>query len=204
MIVCIMIQTYSVSFPRRTKRSKISLAMWLFAFATFFSALYLNNSSYWVVACVAIVPIFFVLDRLAYSRENPEKYFNKPLVITENEIALGEMTFLVKELTNIKVMINEYDGEILGGRGKKILNGTKNFVYFSHPSGRIAIRFYICSEEQKNTFKLLFDGWYKSKVNFYEGNVSGRTYLLESLNYKQIQEFKKRYELVSCSGVMDT
>ena len=134
---------------------------------------------------------------LITSRENPQQYFDKALTIDTNQITIDKTIYEIETLQKLKIIINDYDGQMSAtGRGAKIiLNGTDNQLSFIHLNENICLPFYIISEIQKEEFKTLFESWYKNKIKFYEGNIGGKTYLLLTLNFQQIQEFKRNYDL---------
>ena len=138
----------------------------------------------------------FWYENLTNSREDPQEYFSDTLVIETAQIIIAGTVYETKTINNLTININDFDGEVIDtGRGKKILNGTNNRLSFVYLAKHISLQFYIVSEGQKEEYKDLFEIWYKTKFKFYEGNMGGRTYLLERLNYQQIQEFKKNYEI---------
>lgn len=178
----------------RTKFKFLGLILVLFAFIFGFI---FKDATYWSIAFLILFVCGFWYDNLMKSREPPQEYFNDILIIDPNQISIGETIYETNKLKNIKIFINDFDGEVIymSRGGKKILNGTNNHLSFVYLDKQISLQFYIISEIQKEQYKDLFGIWYKTKFKFYEGDFGGRTYLLERLNYQQIQEFKRNHNM---------
>ena len=193
-----MIQTYSLKFPRIKLRTKLKLLALILIFLAFIFAFIYKDATYWSIAFLIIFVCGFWYENLTKSREDPKKYFSDNLIIGTNQISIAGTVYETNTINNLKININDFDGEeiSMARGGKKVLNGTNNRLSFDYLDNHIYFQFYIVSEVQKEQYKDLFEIWYKTKFKFYEGNIGGRTYLLERLNYQQIQEFKKNYEII--------
>lgn len=191
-----IIKTYTVKFPKLRKRTaRKVLAVLLFGIPSA-AAFIVNSEGYWILASISLVFLAIWHSKLSYERENPEPYFDENISICPNNIIIGNRTIPVKALKDLKVIINDFDGQVIHmGRGKRILNGTDNWISISFGKEKINTRFYISSNEARQAFRSVFENWYLKGVRFYEGNTAGKTYLMAHLNYHQIQEFKKRYNL---------
>ena len=191
-----MIETYSIKYPkfkRRTAQKILIAGAFIIAFAVFIfftTTPLLLSLSIIVMVCTA-----FLLSYLSKQREDPVPYFDKPLIISPKAIRLGSFTYKLDDVVNLEIEINEFDGEekIIRGSDRYILNGTDNRLSFIFLDKRIATNFYLISEVQKDQLREIFHYWYINRIPFYECDKSGKTYLLEKLNYKEIQEFKKNY-----------
>ena len=192
-----MIETYSLKFPKIKMRTKLRVLTIVLILLAFIFAFIFKDTTYWTIAVTTLFSCGLWYQYLTNSRENPQQYFCERLVFDAHKIIIGETIYETDTLNNLKILINDFDGEIIptARADKMILNGTNNQLSFSYANKSVCFHFYIVSEVQQEQFKELFDGWYKNKLKFYEGNIRGRTYLLQTLNYHQIQEFKNNYEL---------
>lgn len=192
-----MIETYSLKFPKLRTRTKLKFLTWLLILVAFIIAFLFKDTICWGVALLTLVVCGLWNQYLITSREDPEQYFYKAIRFDTDQIIISDTVYKINLMSTLKILINEFDGQKSAtGRGARmILNGTDNELSFSYQNKTVCITFYINSETQKEQFKTLFDDWYKNKIEFYEGTIGGKTYLLQILNHQQIQEFKKNYEL---------
>ena len=186
-----MIIESKIFFPpkfSKTVKSLIVLALLLIYFLV--TVLLLKNAVLFLVA----IPVAFFLDYFGHSRSDPEKYLNGSIDFTDDYININGSHYLLKDINNLTIEINEYDWEVrAGSRGSYTLNGTDNSLIIKNNTENINIKFYISNQATLTSFKELFKVWYNKKFNFIEQNKAGRTYFLEHLNYQQIQEFKNKY-----------
>lgn len=190
-----MIVTYTLGIPKNNTRNTFKVLAFALILLGFVTAYILNDRIYWIASGIILLVCGSWFHHLTYSRKEPMSYFAAQLRFDHHLITIDDRVFTVKELQNLKIEINEYDGEIIQTDARRILNGTNNHLSFTHLNEKISLQFYILSEVQKNQFRDLFEAWYINHVPFYEGNVAGRTYLLEHLNYREIQEFKRMYKI---------
>lgn len=190
-----MIKTHVIKFPKIRVRTKLKALAFSLILLTYLTAFIFQDIMFWSIAGITLVICGSWWDYLTYSREDPMPFLAEPIIFDEDNIVINGEVFAVNEVQNLKIVLNNYDGETMKGRGRWILNGTNNHLSFVHLKKRISIMFYVISEEQKKQFKTLFDRWYNNHVPFYEGNVSGKTYLLERLDYSEIQAFKRKYKI---------
>lgn len=190
-----MITTYILKFPAVKNRSKAKAVIITIILFALIAAIVINNNTYIGIAIGIMIICALWYDHLAYSREDPSPYFAEQLTFDIDKIIIGDDVFALEDLENFKLFIIDYDGETSQGRGRFILNGTNNHFSFTYRNRTISSSFYITSEVQKDQFKILFKNWYNNKFSFSESSAAGRTYLLNQLNYNEIQEFKKQYDL---------
>ena len=141
-----------------------------------------------VVCAIIIINSFF--DGIY---ENPKPYLKDSLLITTNSIEFNHNIFYIEDVQNIKIAYDAYDKEKIQENYNKYRtsNGIDNYIEFKVENIEYKLRFYTASlSEYENLRKVLFD-WYINEYDFYEGFELGRTYLLRSLNYAEIQEFKQ-------------
>jgi len=166
----------------------------LLIFIPFVSAIIVNSDGYWTAVSISFVFLAIWLSKLSYEREDPEPYYDENLALCPDFIIIGSRIFPIEALQDLKIIINDFDGKVIHlGRGKRIANGTDNRLSFSFGKEKFNTRFHIASEEERHSYRYLFEAWYVKGIRFYEGNPAGKTYLMEYLNYRQIQEFKRRY-----------
>ncbi len=180
-------------YPPKLEKVEISLLL-LFLMILFFTITVLTKPIFFYIG---LLPFTFFLEWFYSSRFNPDKYLRGSITLTDEYIEINNQRFVLKEIRNLKVEINEYDGQIeivTYTRRDYILNGTNNKISFEFLGLKIKYNFYISNTQVLNDFKVLYNNWYKEKINFIETTKVGRTYGMEYLNYQQIQDFKRKYE----------
>lgn len=191
-----MIVTHTVIFPKFRKRTKVKLALFVLIMLGAFVAFFVKDIIYPTVFGAILFICALWYDYVIGSRENPTSYFDQQLTFNTHVIHIGEKSYEINNLNNIRILINDYDGQIMSSPyANYVLNGTNNQLSFIHLKEKVSISFYIMSEVQKEQFCNLFEVWYNEQISFYEGNAAGKTYLLKSLSYQEIQEFKKHYKI---------
>ena len=146
---------------------------------------------------LALIPIALLSDYYSYSRSNPDNGFKYQISFSDDFIEIDYEKYILRDIEKLVIEIQEFDGQILNlGKAKRILNGTNNKVSFTYHELDISHKFYIPNKPRMNEFKDLYDIWYRNKIEFKEQCKGGmRTYCLDILNYKEIQEFKAKYNL---------
>ena len=188
-----MIHTYLIHTPKYKQRKKKRL--YILSVFVLLLILAFFVYSHWTLLVFLSICSLLVYNYVSRKREDPRQYFGEPLVIGKDTLVIGDRSYNIRQLEKFKLEINDFDGQVkvVGGNDKYILNGTDNKVSFKYLNQSFNSNFYLVSESQLNEFRELFDYWYLNNIPFYEGNNGGRTYLLESLSYSEIQEFKRKY-----------
>jgi hypothetical protein len=73
-------------------------------------------------------------------------------------------------------------------------NGDENYLTIIFGSNTTKVEFLLNSKEHWECLREHVMSWYKKGIEFSENSGGGKTYGLMSLNYSEIQEFKKQVE----------
>jgi hypothetical protein len=115
------------------------------------------------------------------------------IVISIEEIRVGDQSFSVDRIEYLDFLINSYRG-MPGPRLRRriILDGTDNKLYFTADGKQHLYRFYLEDRMAMQRLELLFRDFYRERVRFRERNRGGRTFLFEQVIDKQAFERAKR------------
>ena len=111
-------------------------------------------------------------------------------------ITVGAMHYPMNMITELDFNVEAYnglyvnDGAMVSGSKS---DGMTNDLTFRAGGSRVSCGFYLDSKEHVQQLALLFDDFYRRRVPFIERNRSRRTYMLQYLNERELEEFKKRY-----------
>ncbi len=118
------------------------------------------------------------------------------IMISVNEIRIGDQTFLVDELEYLDFLVNSYEG--MAGpriRWRRItLRGTDNNLYFTAKGKRYSFGFFLEDPIAMRRLEMLFREYYQKGIRFRERNRGGRTFLFEQVRNKEQFERAKREE----------
>jgi hypothetical protein len=118
------------------------------------------------------------------------------LVVCSEGISVGPMFYPLTMITDLDFNVEAYnglyvnDGAMVSGSNS---DGMTNDVSFKAGGAKVMCGFYLDSKQHVQQLALLFDEFYRRRVPFVERNKSRRTYLLQYLNERELEEFKRRY-----------
>jgi hypothetical protein len=116
------------------------------------------------------------------------------IVISIEEIRVGDRSFSVGKVEYLDFLVNSYrgmPGPWLRWR-RVILEGMDNKLYFTADGKQHSYSFYLEDRMAMQRLELLFRDFYKERVRFRERNRGGRTFLFEQVMDKQAFERAKR------------
>jgi hypothetical protein len=150
---------------------------------------------YWMVFLFMIIIIFFrdFFRKKEFQRKGAGRTLTESLIFDTDKILIGSQKFDLNSLNKLTIRIWNYDGERYTplGRGNQIQKGIDNTLEFEVNGNKYKFTFYLQSELIKTELGNLFKTWYRNGIVFQEFDRTGKTYGLQQLNYKQIQEFKR-------------
>ncbi|MBL7850351.1 MAG: hypothetical protein JNN04_05585 [Cyclobacteriaceae bacterium] len=116
------------------------------------------------------------------------------LALSGDEIVINNEVISVSTIVELKVEIQEIKGELSWwGQGYSILSGTANTLEFT-ANGRTSVHhFELFSDYHLDQLCDVLGQLYAKGIFVKEFYRGGRTYLLESLGYDEIQAFKRKY-----------
>ena len=118
------------------------------------------------------------------------------LIITDAGITVGAMHYPFSMITEMDFNVEAYEGLYVNDgamvSGSKS-DGMTNDLTFKAGGSKVSCGFYLQSQQHVQRLGLVFHEFYLRRMPFIERNRSRRTYLLQFLSDKELQEFKERY-----------
>jgi hypothetical protein len=126
------------------------------------------------------------------------------ILISSDEIRVGDQCFRVAEVGYLDFLVNSYQGM----RGPKfrwrriVLRGTDNKLMFSADGKQHSFRFYLEDEMAMRRLGMLFREFYGRGLPFRERNRGGRTFLFEQvMDRRAFERAKQREGYLQSDGV---
>jgi hypothetical protein len=121
---------------------------------------------------------------------------NTDIIITIDEIRVGDQRFAVCEIEYLDFLVNSYHG-MVGPRLKwrrMTLRGDDNKLFFWVDGKKHSYSFYLEDEMAMRRLGMLFREFYRQRLRFRERNRGGRTFLFSQVMDRQAFERAKREE----------
>ena len=118
------------------------------------------------------------------------------IVISTQEIRVGDQVFATDKVEYLDFLVNSYEG-MQGPRirwRRMILQGTDNKLHFTADGKKHSYGFYLEDNIAMRRLELLFREFYREGIRFRERNRGGRTFLFEQVIDRQAFEEAKRRE----------
>lgn len=129
-------------------------------------------------------------------KEEEGKYIGE-IDLTADLFTLNKETFKTCEIKDIKIEIGYTKGHKHWHLyGYTVDSGTRSSLEFTINGVKRHYNFQIFSDRQVKDLKNLLAGLYERGIFVKEFYLGERTYLLDNLDFGDIQEFKRRYKLV--------
>ena len=118
------------------------------------------------------------------------------LIINNAGITVGPLHYPFTMVTEMDFNVEAYnglyvnDGAMVSGSKS---DGMTNDLSFRAGGSKISCGFYLDSQQHVQQLGLVFHEFYMRHVPFVERNRSTRTYMLQFLQGRQLEEFKARY-----------
>lgn len=118
------------------------------------------------------------------------------LIINNAGITVGAMHYPFSMITDMDFNVEAYnglyvnDGAMVSGSKS---DGMTNDLSFRAGGSKVSCGFYLDSQQHVQLLGLVFHEFYTRHVPFVERNRSRRTYMLQFLQGRQLEEFKARY-----------
>lgn len=155
----------------------------------------------WVGLSLALVG--WILRR---GRMVPPLVTDTDIIVSIEEIRIGEQRFRVNEIEYLDFLVNSYQGMpgprvsprggifgLLTG-GRIVLNGCDNKLMFTADGKKHSFSFYLEDETAMRRLGMLFREFYTQRLRFRERNRVGRTFMFEQVMDRQAFEQAKQRE----------
>jgi hypothetical protein len=210
-----MISTYTLRFPPAKGRTIAKPWIVTPVVLALLGYVVLDWKLVYVGLFLGIGIVLLLLYYKGLSEEEATPLPFQPLHLNAETIEIGSNRYNIKSLQVLRLTIGHYKGEptlppnirtwqkvaeVLGsntGSGylPEFFDGTDSRLAFTAGGEKISVPFYLESEAQQAQFKSLLKGWYAAGIAFKEFREGSRTYLMERLNYAEIQVFKEKFGL---------
>jgi hypothetical protein len=118
------------------------------------------------------------------------------IVISTQEIRIGDQVFATDKVEYLDFLVNSYEG-MQGPRirwRQMVQHGTDNQLHFTADGKKHSYGFYLEDNVAMRRLALLFREFYREGIRFRERNRGGRTFLFEQVIDRQAFEEAKRRE----------
>jgi hypothetical protein len=144
---------------------------------------------------LSIIAMFFSLYKDWGKKEEEGKFIGE-IVLTGDLFTVGKETVKTSNMSNLKIEIGHTKGyKHWYQYGYTVDSGTKSSLEFNVNGVKSHYNFQIFSDRQLNDLKVVLEELYDKGIFVKEFYLGNRTYLLENLDYEDIQDFKKKYRL---------
>jgi hypothetical protein len=144
---------------------------------------------------LSTVGIYSYLYRDWGKKEREGKYVGE-IILTGDTFILNKETIKTSEISEMKIEIAYTKGHKHWSKwGYTVDSGTNSRLELTVKGKRSAYNFQLYTDGQIRDLKKVIEELYARRIFVKEFYLGERTYLLEELNYEEIQEFKKKYKL---------
>jgi hypothetical protein len=145
-----------------------------------------------------LIWLFALSNYIAQTKKQVLKKSVGDLKLTSDQISILGNSFNLKETTSVKISISGWKSyKRSNDRHQPISDlhkGDKNFLTVTSRDRNIKCEFLLTSKEHWLLLREHVLNWYYCNLNVAEDNNGGRSYGLECLTYKEIQEFKRNIQ----------
>ena len=155
------------------------------------------SSIYFIIFLIFSTIFYFKWRFFSTGKEKLDGKFQAQVKLSKDSIQIGMEEYLIEEIENIGIHIRPIFGDKVTSAWNMytIKNGTDNTIEFSYKNKKHKYNFWIKSEEHKIELRNVLKDWYLAKIKFKETLEGNKSYLLDDLDYDQIQVFKKQYQI---------
>lgn len=149
----------------------------------------------------ATILLFSALGTMFYfykdwGKKEPEGKYVGELILTAEQFVIGKDIVDTSDINDLKIEIGHPKGFKLWHRfGYTVASGTTSKIELTAHGQKRQLNFQLFSDGQLRELKNVLEGLYKEGIFVKEFHLGNRTYLLQELDYEDIQEFKKKYQL---------
>ena len=147
------------------------------------------------IMILSTVAMYFYLYKDWGRKEEEGKYIGE-IHLTPDQFTIDKETIKTSNIKDVKIEIGYTKGHKHWHRyGYTVDSGTRSSLEFTINGLRRHYNFQIFSDRQVKDLKIVLAGLYEKGIFVKEFYLGERTYLLDNLDYEDIQEFKKKYKL---------
>ena len=194
--------------PDNEYKLQITTSMKVFWGAFFIASIILGLYDYFyneinafvVAAIVILLCITFVFAFIISLDEHHLIDFIEvgTIEITKSNIIYNFITYSYQDIKSLSFSVRDFKGQNIGSEhgdigGATLSKGVNNRLTIKTDKDEIVLVFRIDSEAHLNSLADTLKELYRQKIPIKEALGNSRSYGLQHLNYKQIQEFKKKY-----------
>lgn len=123
-------------------------------------------------------------------------FSEEELIISMEGIKIGDVFYPMKMVKSMDFNVEAYDGmyvndgAMVSGSNS---DGMTNDLKFESGGATVKCGFYLSGKPHVQQMVQLFDSFYQRHIPFIERNRSKRTYMLQMLTERELEEFKRKY-----------
>ena len=119
------------------------------------------------------------------------------LKLSISNIIIGNETYDLTDVENLIFEVTDFKSQRVRypdrwPAGPCLAQGDNNYIRFTYQGNAITLQFLLRSKEELKTLGEYLTQLFVNRVRFQEILDGGKSYGLEKLNYKEIQEYKKK------------
>lgn len=144
------------------------------------------------------VPTSIVTTIWGWNEYYPKHYIAQGSIkLSIADIIIDDQNYALEDVDSLIFDINDFKGKRMRHpymlpAGPCLAQGDNNFIRFNHNGIDIEVRFLLRSKEELIILGEFLTQLYVNRVAFTETLNGGKSHGLENLNYKEIQEYKKK------------
>jgi hypothetical protein len=139
--------------------------------------------------------LYYLLYR-DWGKKEPEGKYVGELILSPDQFTIDKEVLLTSEINELRIEIGHPKGFKMWHRhGYTISSGTTSRMEWTIKGKKRHCNFQLYSNSQLKEIKQVLEQLYLKHIFVKEFHLGNRTYLLEELDYEEIQEFKKKYGL---------
>jgi hypothetical protein len=156
----------------------------------------INTTLGTTIMLLSVVGMYINLYKDWGKKEEEGKYIGE-ISFTADLFTLDKEVVKTSDIKDVKIQIGYTKGHKHWHRyGYTVDSGTRSSLEFTINGVKRHYNFQIFSDRQVKDLKPVLEGLYERRIFVKEFYLGERTYLLDNLDYEDIQEFKKKYKLV--------
>lgn len=181
---------------RRNKRAYVAYAGLLIAVSSLVLVFIPNMQDYIPYVFGGGIAIVVIGALIARGDVRNYGFSGDDLIIDMDGITVGAMHYPLRMISDMDFNVEAFnglyvnDGAMVSGSNS---DGMTNDVSFRAGGAKVVAGFYLDSQQHVQQLGMVFDEFYRRHIPFIERNRSRRTYMLQYLNEKQLEEFKAKY-----------
>jgi len=155
-------------------------------------------SGFLAFIAILFLPTSILTILWGWNEYYPKNYISQGSIkLSISDIIIDNQKYALEDVDSLTFDINNYKGKRMRypyalPAGPCLAQGDNNFIRFNYKGADIELQFLLKSNVEVKILGEYLTQLYVNGVSFAETMNGGKSYGLENLNYKEIQEYKKK------------